>query len=251
VSGQWTGVVGTFAVDGYGAYKAVSGGIKAVKAVKLAMSEGEDFVGAVKRLLSGDLPTTTSADPAPTTPKSGDAPSTPKAGTGKGGKEPGGSGKSGAKSGDEPSPGSESKQGNTYRSKPDKKPNEYPQGPVVSLGRLKQTLARTGYRSEWDKYEVVHVERIVDHRTGDLAEGNSPHGLNQAPYYRPVPNRAANGKPIIEMSNKGLRNMKEAVVTFFHETYHQKRMAGFGDTGTEEDAEDFGQMMWRRISGGG
>ncbi|WP_030935363.1 putative adhesin [Streptomyces sp. NRRL S-646] len=93
VAGQWTGVVGTFAVDGYGAYKAVSGGIKAVKAVKLAMSEGEDFVGAVKRLLSGDLPTTTPADPAPTTPKNGDAPSTPKAGTGKGGKEPGGSGK--------------------------------------------------------------------------------------------------------------------------------------------------------------
>jgi hypothetical protein len=28
-------------------------------------------------------------------------------------------------------------------------------------------------------------------------------------------------------------------------------MAGFGDTGTEEDAEDFGQMMWRRISRGG
>ncbi|MCL6670899.1 hypothetical protein [Streptomyces panaciradicis] len=107
VAGQWTGVVGTFAIDGYGAYKAVSGGIKAVK---LAMSEGEDFVGAVKRLLSGDLPTTTPADPAPTTPKSGDAPSTPKAGTGKGGKEPGGSGKSGARSGDEPSAGSESKQ---------------------------------------------------------------------------------------------------------------------------------------------
>ncbi|WP_275297585.1 hypothetical protein [Streptomyces sp. CdTB01] len=41
MAGQWTGVVGTFAVDGYGAYKAVSGGIKTVK---LAMSEGEDFV---------------------------------------------------------------------------------------------------------------------------------------------------------------------------------------------------------------
>ncbi|MER5513252.1 RHS repeat-associated core domain-containing protein [Streptomyces sp. NPDC002763] len=92
VAGQWTGVVGTFAADGYGAYKAVSGGIKAVKAVKAAMSEGEDLVGAVKRLLSGDLPTTTPADPAPTTPKAGDAPSTPKSGTGKGGKEPGAAG---------------------------------------------------------------------------------------------------------------------------------------------------------------
>lgn len=249
VAGQWTGVVGTFAVDGYGAYKAVSGGIKAVKAVKLAMSEGEDFVGAVKRLLSGDLPTTTSADPAPTTPKSGDAPSTPKAGTGKGGKEPGGSGKSGARSGDEPSPGSESKQGNAYRSKPDKKPNEYPQGPVVSLGRLKQTLARAGYRSEWDKYDVVHKERIIDQDTGGLAEGNSPHSFGPAPKYSDRPHLGRNGLPIIEMSNKGLRNIKEAVVTFFHETHHQNRMAGFGDTGTEEDAEAFGQMMWRKISG--
>lgn len=44
--------------------------------------------------------------------------------------------------------------------------------------------------------------------------------------------------------------MKEAVVTFFHETYHQNRMANFGDTGTEKNAEAFGQMMWRKISRG-
>ncbi|MFF4894857.1 hypothetical protein [Streptomyces sp. NPDC001068] len=44
MAGQWTGVVGTLAVDGYGAYKVASGGIKAVKAVKTAMPEGEDLV---------------------------------------------------------------------------------------------------------------------------------------------------------------------------------------------------------------
>ncbi len=45
--------------------------------------------------------------------------------------------------------------------------------------------------------------------------------------------RTANGKPIIETSNKSLRNMKEAVVTSFHESYHQKHLACFGDIGTE------------------
>jgi hypothetical protein len=120
---------------------------------------------------------------------------------------------------------------------------------VVSLGRLKQTLARAGYRSEWDKYDVVHKERIIDQDTGGLAEGNSPHSFGPAPKYSDRPHLGRNGLPIIEMSNKGLRNIKEAVVTFFHETHHQNRMAGFGDTGTEEEAEAFGQMMWRKISG--
>ncbi|PBC94370.1 hypothetical protein BX281_2276 [Streptomyces sp. Ag82_O1-15] len=32
---------------------------------------------------------------------------------------------------------------------------------------------------------------------------------------------------------------------------HQNRMAHFGDEGGEEEAEDFGQMMWRKISGSG
>ncbi|WP_406160483.1 hypothetical protein OG806_33200 [Streptomyces sp. NBC_00882] len=64
------------------------------------------------------------------------------------------------------------------------------------------------------------------------------------------PNLGRNGLPIIEISNKGLRDIKEAVVTFFHETYHHDRMANYGDTGTEEKAEEFGQMMWRKMSGG-
>ncbi|MER7706728.1 RHS repeat-associated core domain-containing protein [Kitasatospora sp. NPDC097605] len=87
-SGQVTGTIGSFAIDGYGLVKAVSGGVKAVKAVKVAMSEGDDFVSAVKKLLSDDLPTTTKADPEPTTPKV-DEPSSPKSGTGKGGDDPG------------------------------------------------------------------------------------------------------------------------------------------------------------------
>ncbi|MEV4615566.1 RHS repeat-associated core domain-containing protein [Kitasatospora sp. NPDC049258] len=90
-AGQWTGIIGSFAVDGYGAVKAVSSGVKAVKAIKTAMSEGDDFISAVKKLLADDLPSGTPADPAPTTPKS-DGPSTPKSGTGKGGGEPGGGG---------------------------------------------------------------------------------------------------------------------------------------------------------------
>ncbi|WP_371493702.1 toxin glutamine deamidase domain-containing protein [Kitasatospora sp. NBC_00374] len=87
-AGQVVGVVGSFAIDGYGAVKAITGGVKAVKAVRIAMSEGEDLVSAVKRLLSGDLPTTTKPDPAPTTPKT-EKPSSPKSGTGKGGDDPG------------------------------------------------------------------------------------------------------------------------------------------------------------------
>lgn len=64
-----------------------------------------------------------------------------------------------------------------------------------------------------------------------------------------MPNRAEDGRPIIEMSNLGLRNMKEAVITFFHETYHQKQMRDYGDKGTEDDAEEFGQAMWRKLRG--
>ncbi|MDY0814717.1 RHS repeat-associated core domain-containing protein [Kitasatospora purpeofusca] len=254
VAGQWTGVVGSLLIDGYGAVKMISAGVKAVKAVKVAVESGDDVVSAVKKLLSGDLPTTTKADPEPTTPKGGDAPSTPKSGTGKGGTEPGGSGKSGAKSADEPAATPEAgnggtKDGNAYRSKPDKKPNEYADGPVVSLGRLKQYLSRAGYRSEWDKYDVVHHERIIDGNTGELNYGNSPHTYRTSYPYPAKPKTGRNGLPIIEMSNKGLRNMREAVITFFHETHHQNRMRNYGDTGTEKDAEDFGIMMWRRISG--
>ncbi len=39
-------------------------------------------------------------------------------------------------------------------------------------------------------------------------------------------------------------------MTFFHETYHHDRMANYGDTGTEEKAEEFGEMMWRKVPGG-
>lgn len=65
---------------------------------------------------------------------------------------------------------------NVYRSKPDGRPNEYPTGTVVSLGRLKQFLARAGYRAEWDRYSIVQLEKIYVHGTEKLAEGNSPHG---------------------------------------------------------------------------
>ncbi|MFH9355024.1 RHS repeat-associated core domain-containing protein [Kitasatospora sp. NPDC017646] len=254
VAGQWTGIVGSFALDGYGAVKAISSGVKAVKAVKLAVEDGDSVISAVKKLLSGDLPTTTPADPAPTTPK-GDTPSTPKSGTGKGGKEPGGSGKGGGggKTAEQPSPAPEATDagpsGNAYRRGSKGKPNEYESGPVVSLGRLKETLARAGYRDVWDRYDVVHKERIYDAETGETNYGNSPHYIRSNSTFTDVPHRGRNGLPIIELSNKGLRNIKEAVVTFFHEVHHQEGMRVHGDKGTEEDAEDFGQMMWRRISG--
>ncbi|MER8188343.1 RHS repeat-associated core domain-containing protein [Kitasatospora sp. NPDC094015] len=254
VAGQWTGIVGSLAIDGYGAIKAISSGVRAVKAVKAAVEGGEDAISAVKRLLSGDLPTTTPADPAPTTPK-GDTPSTPKSGTGKGGKEPGGSGnKSGSgKSAEEPKPAPDAADsgtsGNAYRSGSKGKPNEYESGPAVSLGRLKQTLARAGHGDTWDRYDVVHKERIIDGDTGEFNYGNSPHYIRANSTMTDVPHRGRTGLPIIELSNKGLRNIKEAVVTFFHEVHHQEGMRIHGDKGSEEDAEDFGQMMWRRISG--
>ncbi|MFD8693243.1 DUF6531 domain-containing protein [Kitasatospora purpeofusca] len=138
--------------------------------------------------------------------------------------------------------------GNVYRSKADGRPNEYPHGPVVSLDRLKQFLARAGYREEWDKYVIVHVEKIYVENTVKLAEGVSPHGLRPKTL-TDVPNLAEDGRPIIEMSNLGLRSMKEAVITFFHEVYHQEQMRMHGVTGTEDDAEAFGQAMWRKIIG--
>ncbi|WP_371497545.1 hypothetical protein OG871_16385 [Kitasatospora sp. NBC_00374] len=87
VAGQWTGTIGSLVIDGVGLVKGAIAGVKAFKAVRLAMKEGDSFVGAVRRLLGDDLPTTAPADPAPTTPKT-DTPSTAKSGTTKGGDEP-------------------------------------------------------------------------------------------------------------------------------------------------------------------
>ncbi|MGW7238597.1 hypothetical protein [Streptomyces sp. NPDC054804] len=67
--------------------------------------------------------------------------------------------------------------------------------------------------------------------------------------YTERPNLGRNGLPVIQLSNKALRSMEEPVVTFFHETYHHYRMANYGNTGTEKDAEAFAQVMWRKISG--
>ncbi|MFC3572624.1 hypothetical protein ACFOZ0_04865 [Streptomyces yaanensis] len=97
------------------------------------------------------------------------------------------------------------------------------------------------------------MSSAASRRTGtdEMVFGNSPHTLRTNGNYTCYPHVGRTGLPIIEMSNMGLRTMKEAVVTFFHETYHHYRMKNFGDTGTEDEAEEFGQMMWRKISGSG
>ncbi|MCL6670900.1 hypothetical protein [Streptomyces panaciradicis] len=107
----------------------------------------------------------------------------------------------------------------------------------MSLGRLKETLARAGYRSEWERYDVVHKAPIIDPDSGEYNFGNSPHTMKTTHPYTERPNLGRNGLPIIQISNKGLRSMEEAVVTFFHETYHHYRMANYGDTGSEKEAD--------------
>lgn len=52
-----------------------------------------------------------------------------------------------------------------------------------------------------------------------------------------------NGRPLIEVSDLGLRSMDEVVTTIFHETYHVNSLRAFGHTGTEAAAEAYGQRM--------
>ncbi|MFF2845469.1 DUF6531 domain-containing protein [Streptomyces sp. NPDC058001] len=127
-------------------------------------------------------------------------------------------------------------------------------GPAVSIRQLKMALGRRGMSV--DDYDIVHVPQI-DGPLGP-AFGNSPHTTDGFPMLGP------RGRPMIEISDLGLRDMDEAVSTVFHETMHHQQQAarrgmqdahngrGYVTTpGDEEMAEIYGQQMLERFHGRG
>ncbi|MFJ1703114.1 RHS repeat-associated core domain-containing protein [Kitasatospora sp. NPDC088346] len=236
VAGQWTGIVGSFAIDGVGLVKGAVWGVKGAKAVKIAMEDGDGFVNAVRKYLDGDLPTTTSppAEPAPTTPKT-EAPSNPKTGTDK---EPGGPG-GGGKTENTPETGS-----GTPTDGGGTTPGggaETPGGAAPSAGggtaaassaAAAPAAARTGVSIKSVRialgkagmsvkgYDIVHVPTIE--HPNSVALGSSPFkGKGNGNALR-VAVLGPNELPLIEVSSEGLRDMETAVRTILHELYHHK-----------------------------
>ncbi len=123
-------------------------------------------------------------------------------------------------------------------------------GPAVSVRQLRMALGRRGMSVE--DYDIVHVPQI-DGPLGP-AYGNSPHTADGFPLLGP------RGRPVIEISDMGLRSMDEAVGTVFHETMHHQQQAarrGMQDShngrayittpGDEDMAEIYGQQMLERF----
>jgi hypothetical protein len=108
-------------------------------------------------------------------------------------------------------------------------------GPVVSVNRLVRTLGQAGYGDLARMFDIQRVPVIRDLNDG-FGWGYSPLGQF-----------GADGKPIIQISHRGLSSMDEALKTFFHETYHWDTFFKMGVGGTEDAAEAFGVQKWQEV----
>ncbi|WP_431313334.1 putative T7SS-secreted protein [Streptomyces antnestii] len=134
----------------------------------------------------------------------------------------------------------------TYRGDSQNKPGGQ-HGPAASIDHVKAELGRAGMPVS--DYDIVHVPEI---RTPDgIAFGNSPQTMDGFPMKGP------RGRPLIEISDIGLRDLHEAVATINHEIYHHKHFELTRKSvnpwgGSEDAAEEYGQRMldqFRRRTG--
>ena len=108
-------------------------------------------------------------------------------------------------------------------------------GPVVSVNRLVRALGQGGYGDLARSFDIQRVPVIRD-PGGGFGWGYSPLGQF-----------GADGKPIIQISHRGLSSMDEAMKTFFHETYHWDTFFKLGVGGREGPAEAFGVQKWEEV----
>jgi hypothetical protein len=108
-------------------------------------------------------------------------------------------------------------------------------GAAASVSGLKRALGAVGMSIR--KYDVVHVQPEDEAAYGLAGNWGVSRFLNG------LAERGPSGRPAIFLSNRGLSSMNEGVATVFHEIYHHESMAAFGHTGTEAQAEEFGQRM--------
>ncbi|WP_069462975.1 DNRLRE domain-containing protein [Actinacidiphila rubida] len=136
---------------------------------------------------------------------------------------------------------------NAYRSAAKGRPTYYKDGPIISLNRFRMAMGRAGLSEDFEKYEYIYEPEYTD-AEGRPALGDSLVTISQKTERFAVI-RGESGRPIIRFANLGLRSMKEAVTTFYHEVYHQDTIALSHGTskGLEDDAEAYGQAMWEKL----
>ncbi|WP_109506460.1 RHS repeat-associated core domain-containing protein [Nocardioides speluncae] len=137
------------------------------------------------------------------------------------------------KGSDEAGDGARRRASGTYRGESQRAPGGH-DGPEVSLDKVKRCLGQCGMSVR--DYDLVH-ERVITTPAGAPAYGNSPHTYHGQPY------RGPRGRPLIQISDMGLRSLEEAVTTIFHEVFHHKNFALRGVGGSEAEAEEYGLKM--------
>ena len=109
-------------------------------------------------------------------------------------------------------------------------------GPAVSLKEVKTALGKA--RMSVKEYDIEHVPVILD-IYGFRAFGRSTHDGSG------VPALGRRGRPLIEVSDRALSSMEEAVTTIYHEIHHHRQYRLTGDGGPERAAEEFGREMYK------
>ncbi|MET8057377.1 hypothetical protein [Streptomyces microflavus] len=105
-------------------------------------------------------------------------------------------------------------------------------GPAVGIKKLKMALGRAGMSVA--NYDIVHVPVIRTSGDGLPTYANSPTGGSG------IPNQGPRGRPLIQISDMGLADMDTAVVTVFHEVYHQQMYVNRPRMVGGSHADDFG-----------
>jgi len=87
------------------------------------------------------------------------------------------------------------------------------------------------------RYDIEQVTLLIG-ADGRPAYGSSPHDGHGRPL------RGRRGRPLIQLSNLALRDLRTAVITIFHEVAHHRSYRAVGHGGTEAAAEQYAQGMF-------
>ncbi|MBN6035334.1 DUF6531 domain-containing protein [Amycolatopsis sp. 195334CR] len=108
------------------------------------------------------------------------------------------------------------------------------------INQLRMDLGRAGMSVR--DYDIVHVPEIIG-PDGRPAYARSPANAGVDPRDPDVPMTGPRGRPLIEITDRGLENRDTAIASLFHEIYHQDSRRLWGHGGTEAQAEEYGQRM--------
>ena len=90
-------------------------------------------------------------------------------------------------------------------------------------------------------YDIEHIAALLG-PDGRSAYGASPHNGHGRPL------AGARGRPLIQVSNLALSDIRTAVVTIFHEIAHHRSYRTAGHGGSEAEAERYGQRMFEQFA---